>query len=102
MESYFHMLYYFHTQRRRGAKILLTFAPSRLCVHFFNHFLTLNDQVTKNSATTSPAAFLPVDPALTCLASPEAIASSIALLNNQPSLQVNIVLPVAFLKYSDS
>ena len=62
------------------------------------YFLTLNDQAIKNSATNSPSLFLPTDFALIALPSPLAIASSITPFIASPSSQVNVVMPVAFLK----
>ena len=63
------------------------------------YFLTLKDQVIKNSATNSPASFLPIDLAVNTCPSPVLIAANTVRLKESPSSQRKLVLPVAFLKY---
>lgn len=70
----------------------------RTILHQLVWLFALNDQVTSISQTTSPSLFLPTVLASTVLASPVAIASSIALLNLSPSSQTKLVRPTAFLK----
>src|SRR5688572_4931795 len=89
----------FFNVRRCFEPVTVRAAPWKaIFINEFSYFFDLKDQLTKNSATTSPASFLPVDLAFTTRGSPVRIASSIILLNRSPSSQVKYVLPVAFLE----
>src|SRR5688500_8523509 len=85
----------FGTGYRAGCAVKCNF-------HTVYLLLTLNDQVIKNSATVSPASLIPTDRATKDCASPLLTAFSITALNAAPSLQVNLVLPVAFFIYCES
>ena len=58
---------------------------------------TLSDQVNENSATSSPASFVPIDLTEMILLLLAAMASSTASRNASPSRQVKVVMLVAFL-----
>src|SRR5436190_20112171 len=70
--------------------------------YFHFSFFDLNDHVIKNSATNSPALFLPTVFALIVLPSPDSTVSSMHFFICDPSSQTNVVLSTAFLKYSPS
>ena len=66
------------------------------CFKTVSHLLrALNDHSIKNSATTSPSLFLPIELNETVRASLVAIASSTCRLIWEPCSQMKVVIPVA-------